>query len=142
MEKEKHRQTNGNGNRYKERWFSPDQTGGSPGQTVQPEHQADQQSGQRQSAASQPPHPVLLQIKRVLRAQENYSRTEKKVGVVEEDLVAGIVSVLEELHKLLKAPHQQIVFWENRLHQALLQSHAARVKMTGSVNGRILMPDY
>ena len=84
----------------------------------------------------------MLQIKRVLRAQENYSRTEKKVGVVEEDLVAGIVSVLEELHKLLKAPHQQIVFWENRLHQALLQSHAARVKMTGSVNGRILMPDY
>lgn len=58
-----------------------------------------------------------------------------------EDLVGGIISVLEELHKLVKSPHQQIVYWENLLHQALLQAHAAKVKMTGSCNGKILWPE-
>ena len=85
--------------------------------------------------------PDILQIKRVLRAQENYNKVEKKSDVSESELVSGIVSVLEELHKLVKAPHQQIVYWENRLHQALLYSHAARVKMTGSRNAKIMWPD-
>ena len=58
-----------------------------------------------------------------------------------EEKVGGIVSVLEELHKLLKSPHQQLVYWENLLHQALLQQHAAKVKMTGNSNGRILWPE-
>ena len=66
---------------------------------------------------------------------------EKKTGVSVEEKVGGIVSVLEELHNLLKPPHQQFVYWENLLHQALLQAHAAKVKMTGSSNGRILWPD-
>ena len=57
-----------------------------------------------------------------------------------EEMIAGIVSVLEELHKLLKPPHQQFVYWENLLHQALLQAHAAKVAMTGSSNGKILWP--
>ena len=58
-----------------------------------------------------------------------------------EEMIAGIVSVLEEIHKLLRSPHQQIVYWENLLHQALLQAHAAKVKMTGRSDGKILWPD-
>ena len=58
-----------------------------------------------------------------------------------EEKISALVSVLEELHKLLKSPHQQIVYWENLLHQALLQAHAAKVKMTGSCNGKILWPE-
>ena len=58
-----------------------------------------------------------------------------------EEKIGALVSVLEELHKLLKSPHQQIVYWENLLHQALLQAHAAKVKLAGGSNGRILWPD-
>ena len=77
----------------------------------------------------------------MLRSQENYNKIEKKSGVSDQELVEGIVLVLEELHKLLKSPHQQIVYWENKLHQALLAAHAARVKMTGTRNAKILWPE-
>ena len=46
-----------------------------------------------------------------------------------EDLVGGIISVLEELHKLVKSPHQQIVYWENLLHQALLQAQIGELQV-------------
>ena len=34
-----------------------------------------------------------------------------------EEIVAGIVTLLEELHKLVKGPHHSIVYWENQLHK-------------------------
>ena len=58
-----------------------------------------------------------------------------------EEKIGGLVSVLEELHKLLKSPHQQIVYWENLLHQTLLLAHAAKVNLAGGSNGRILWPE-
>ena len=57
-----------------------------------------------------------------------------------EEKIGALVSILEELHKLLKPPHQQFVFWENLLHQALLQKHAAKVEYQGSSNTKILWP--
>ena len=49
-------------------------------------------------------------------------------------------NVYLQLHKLLKQPHQLIVYWENILHQALLQKHAAKVEYQGSSNTKILWP--
>ena len=88
---------------------------------------------------NQPQNKINTQIKRVNRAEENYRKLGKKKDATLEEHITGLITLLEELHKLLKPPHGALVYWENMLHQALQQKHAARVSYSGG-NSKILMP--
>ena len=88
---------------------------------------------------NQPQNKINTQIKRVNRAEENYRKLGKKKDATLEEHITGLITLLEELHKLLKPPHGALVYWENILHQALQQKHAAKVSYSGG-NSKILMP--
>ena len=88
----------------------------------------------------QPQSRINSQIQRVNRVMEAHRRLAAKKGVTIEELIPSLVTQLEELHKLLKPPHQLLCYWENVLHQALLEKHASKVSYQGSSNSKVLWP--
>ena len=88
----------------------------------------------------QPQSRINSQIQRVNRVMEAHRRLAAKKGVTIDELIPSLVTQLEELHKLLKPPHQLLCYWENVLHQALLEKHASKVSYQGSSNSKVLWP--
>lgn len=80
---------------------------------------------------NQPQNRINNQIKRVQRAEQSYRKLAQRKDASLEEHVTGLTGLLDELHKLVKQPHGLIVYWENILHQALLQQHAAKVAHQG-----------
>ena len=89
---------------------------------------------------NQPQSRINSQVQRVNRVMETHRRLAAKKGVTIEELIPSLISQLEELHKLLKPPHQLLCYWENVLHQALLEKHAGKVSYQGSSNSKVLWP--
>lgn len=85
-----------------------------------------QLAGLPPSCYKQTPNKVEAQVKRVERAEDALRKTGRKGAGVEE-VVARLVALVEEVHKLVRAPHHAISYWEGQLHQALLHQHAAKV---------------
>ena len=89
---------------------------------------------------NQPQSRINSQIQRVNRVMEAHRRLAAKKGVSIDELIPSLITQLEELHKLLKPPHQLLVYWENILHQALMEKHAAKVSYQGGSNSKVLWP--
>ena len=70
------------------------------------------------SLYKQPPNRVDAQAKRIQRAEEAFRKVDKPGAGVEE-VVIKLVSLVEEVHKLVKGPHHAIAYWENQLHQVV-----------------------
>ena len=84
-----------------------------------------QLAGLPPSCYNQPPNKVEAQVKRVERAEDAVRKAGRKGAGSE--VVGRLVALVEEVHKLVKAPHHAISYWEDQLHQALLHQHAAKV---------------
>jgi len=88
----------------------------------------------------QPPNKVDAQTKRIQRAEDNFEKISNKPDAAPAEIIKSIVTVLEEVHKLVRHPHQSIVYWENQLHQALLYAHSAKVTTITSGNMLVTWP--
>jgi len=91
---------------------------------------------------NQPQNRINNQIKRYQRAEESYNKISKKKDVTIDEEINALILLLEELHKLVKQPHQMICYWENVLHQAFLSKYASKVSYRGSSNAKILWPKF
>ena len=70
------------------------------------------------SLYKQPSNRVDAQAKRIQRAEEAFRKVDKPGAGVEE-VVGKLVTLVEEMHKLVKGPHHAIAYWENQLHQVM-----------------------
>ena len=89
----------------------------------------------------QPPSRIPAQLKRLQRTEESYERLGRGGGgkdnpALLQEKLTGLCSLVEELHKLVRQPHQQIVYRENMLHQVLLMNEivSAEVQCTGAAS--------
>merc|ERR1712223_199767 len=83
------------------------------------------------SLYKQPANRVDAQAKRIQRAEEAFRKVDKPGAGVEE-VVGKLVTIVEEVHKLVKGPHHAIAYWENQLHQALLHLYGAKTTSISS----------
>jgi len=88
----------------------------------------------------QPPNKVDAQAKRIQRVEDNFHKISDKADATPTEIINGIVAILEEVHKLVRQPHQMILYWENQLHQALLNAHSAKVHTINSGNSLVTWP--
>jgi len=88
----------------------------------------------------QPANKIDAQVKRIKRAEDNFNKLSHKEDAFPSEVINSIVTVIEEVHKLVRQPHQMIVFWENQLHQALLHAHSAKVHTIKSGNSLVTWP--
>lgn len=88
----------------------------------------------------QPANKIDAQAKRIQRAEDNFTKVSNKSDSTPTEIVNSISAVLEEVHKLVRQPHQMIVYWENQLHQALLNAHSAKVHTINSGNSVVTWP--
>jgi len=91
------------------------------------------------SLYKQPPNRVDAQAKRIERAEDALRKVDKPGAGVEE-VVGKLVTLVEEVHKLVKGPHHAIAYWENQLHQALLHLYGAKVTTISSGLSMVTWP--
>jgi len=83
---------------------------------------------------------IDAQAKRIQRAEDNFKKVSNKPDSTPVEIINSIVVVLEEVNKLVRHPHKMIVYWENHLHQALLNAHSAKVSTINSGNTLVTWP--
>ena len=57
-----------------------------------------------------------------------------------EEALPAVCRLLEELHRLVRRPHQAITYWESRLCELLLHTHSARVERHSTCTSTIRLP--
>ena len=57
-----------------------------------------------------------------------------------EESLAAICRLLEELHRLVRCPHQALTYWESRLCELLLHLYSGRVERHTSCHSHLMLP--
>jgi len=76
---------------------------------------------------SLPQNRIANQVQRVNRCEDILKKLVQKDDISDANIINAISTIVNENYKLLRAPHNSLVYWENQLHQALHNAYSSKV---------------